>query len=195
MSPIPSSDPRATAWLAGLDAALQPLPAVQRQDLLREMAGHLAERAEQGRIDDALSALGSPNDFARPFVEDHDLTIALNRTNPAALLLGVLARAGRSLFAFAAGFVAVVLYLVALALAAIAMLKPITPNNVGLWRTAGGYDFGAIYGTIHSQPELFGYWIMPVGAIGAVIAYLAATEVLKLSGRAILRRSPRPALA
>lgn len=188
--PTPARD-----YLAKLDAALQPLPALGRTEVVREIASHLAERAEQGRLEEALAALGAPHDFARPYVEDHDLTNALNRSTPLALLLTIAGRGARSLMALTTGFVALVMYLFAIAFAAIAVLKPITPANVGLWRTDHGFDFGAVYGAAHSQPEMIGYWVIPVGALGALLAYLAATAVLKASGRILLARSARPALA
>jgi hypothetical protein len=184
----PLAEP-ARAFLSRLAAALGPLPEPVSTDITREIASHLAERQARGDLDAAIAALGDPHDFARTFVEDYDLTNALNRASPVPLLINILGRSARSTLAFVTGFLAIILYAFAAAFTAVAILKPITPRNVGFWRTGSGIDFGAIYGTTHSQPELIGYWIIPIGVLGAMIAYLVATLLLKAAGKLFLRTS------
>jgi hypothetical protein len=179
---------RIDAYLAELNTALATLPAAEREDIAREIAGHLRDRATAGGLDAALKAMGAPEAYARSFLEDRSLSQALVRPNPLMLLFAVLNRAARSVLAFVFGTLAAALYLFAAAFALIVVLKEITPGNVGWWAGHGHFEFGAIFGSVHPGPERLGYWIIPIAAGGAVCCYILATELLRLVGRTLVKR-------
>jgi uncharacterized membrane protein len=186
--------PQANAFLVSLNAALRALPQADRAEIAREIESHLCERGEAGELAEALAALGRPEDFARSYLDDRALNQALARPNPVTLLFAVLNRSGRSLIAFIVGFAAVMLYLFSGSFALIVLLKQITPANVGWWASRGHFEFGAIYGTPHpAGQERLGYWIVPIAVAGAVGCYLLATMLLKMVGRILVSRTPRPA--
>lgn len=180
--------PNARAFIDRLGAALASLPADVRADIVREIESHLAEREAAGHADAALAALGPPEALAQPYLQNHILTLALARPNPLSLLFAVLNRAGRSVLAFAFGSIAALLYLFALAFAALIALKAITPNNVGWWVGQGHFQFGAIYGGHAPGPERLGLWILPIALGGAVGCYTLARMLLKLVSRMLLKR-------
>jgi hypothetical protein len=179
---------RIDAYLGALNAALSALPAAERDDIARELGGHLREREAAGGLDPALRAMGSPETYARTFLEDRNLSQALIRPNPLALLFAILNRGARSVLAFVFGTLAALLYLFAAAFALIVVLKEITPDNVGWWAGHGHFEFGAIFGSVHPGPERLGYWIIPIAAGAAVCCYVLATELLRLVGRTLMRR-------
>jgi uncharacterized membrane protein len=179
----------ARAFLDRLGSALRALPQPDRAEILREIESHLGEREQAGDLEAALAALGRPETFARTYLEDREMTQALARTNPMVLLFAVLNRAGRSLLACVVGFLACILYLFAGSFALMVLLKQLTPDNVGWWRSPGHLVFGAIYGTHPAGPELLGYWIVPIAAAGAVGCYLLARMLLKMVGRILVERS------
>ena len=66
--------------------------------------------------------------------------------------------------------------------------QPLLPQQVGMWKDGNGYSFGAIFGKIHTSPEMLGMWIIPISGLAAALAYFAATELMRQSGRLILSR-------
>ncbi|HEY5107427.1 MAG TPA: DUF1700 domain-containing protein [Caulobacteraceae bacterium] len=188
-------DPRAD-YLRRLEWALRPLPGPDRGAIVAEISSHLAERfAGPGATTAAIVAtLGEPDDLARAYVEDSELSGALHRAAPGHLLATILSRATRSITAFVVGLGAVILYVLGLSFVAVAVLKPIAPRNVGLWLGPHTFDFGILGSPPGVTREALGLWILPLSAACAVLCYLAAGVLMKRGARALLRRpSRRPA--
>jgi hypothetical protein len=57
----------AEAWLAALERELWTLASDERASIVAELRGHLAARSLAGRLDEALSALGSPRALAEAY--------------------------------------------------------------------------------------------------------------------------------
>ncbi len=184
----------AARYLQRLRRDLRPLPESDRTDIVAEIESHIAERsnARDSRTEDILNALGDPETLARAYVEDRELSDAVHRASPLPLLATALGRATHSATAFLVGLVGVIVYAFAISLAAVAVLKPIAPRNVGLWIGPDSASFGFL-SMPPSTPELLGLWIAPLALVGAVICYLAATGLMKRWGRRLLRRSRVPA--
>jgi uncharacterized membrane protein len=178
-------------YLQRLGWALHPLSGDERAAIVAEIQSHIAERslAPNASIAAILATLGEPDDLARAFVEDRELSGALNRAAPGRLLATILGRATRSATAFGIGLVAVILYAFGLSFAIVAVLKPIAPRNVGLWRGPGTFNMGFLTSPPASTTELLGLWIVPIGLIAAVLCYLAATALIRRGGRLLLRRT------
>ncbi len=179
----------AEPFLARFAQALAPLPSDHRRALVDEVRGHLAERGAAGQdaLSSALAALGDPIDYARVFVEDAELVGALHRSSPARLLASLLARASRSLAVLISVTTALLLYAFALAFAAVAALKPIAPANVGAWTGPHLFAVGFLSAPPAGAVEHLGLWITPVALAIAVILYLAATRLMRWTGRRLLR--------
>lgn len=191
MNGMPPQDAELAArYLKRLRRALRPLPEGDRTDIVAEIESHITERSSAGelRTQNVLAALGDPETLARSYVEDHELLNAVHRASPLPLLATALGRATRSATAFLVGLVGVIAYAFAISLAAVAVLKPIAPRNVGLWRGPDNVNFGFL-STPPSTPELLGLWIAPLALVGALAFYLAGTGLMKLWGRRLLRRS------
>ncbi len=184
-------------YLQRLGRALRPLPEPDRAAIMVEIESHIAERLREasGDGESALASLGPPDVLAAAYLQDYGLSRAIYRSAPGPLLAAVLARATRSLTAFAAGVVAVILYALGLSFAAVAVMKPIAPGIVGLWTGVGGPEFGVVAAAPAGSAERLGLWIMPVAALAAVLCYLAATTLTRLCGRRLLRSPSGPALA
>ena len=181
----------AETYLRQLERDLHRLPAEERGKIVQEISGHLAERAAVGpqMLHAAITQLGPPSALARSFVDDWQLSGALQRGPSWRILVVILRRAWKSFAAVLIGTVGVALYAFAAGFLIMAVLKPITPGDVGMWAGANGGvgDFGAIYGTTHATPELLGWWIIPIALAGAAISYLAAALVTRGGGRLLLR--------
>lgn len=185
-------------YLRRLIWALQSLPKDDRVGITGEIESHLVESAERGgqALRSAFAGLGHPSVLARSFIEEFELSGAVNRAMPGTLLVNMLSRGSRSIAAFSAGTAALLLYVVAFALLVVAAAKPIAPRLVGAWqvdghlRSAGFLAGGGPAGGV----EILGYWIIPIAVGVAVVAYAAATRLLRdVAGRLLMRTGVDPA--
>jgi hypothetical protein len=182
----------AETYLRQFERDLIRLPSAERGKIVQEIASHLAEREAVGpqMLHAAITQLGPPSALARSFLDDWLLAGALDRGSALRILVVILMRAWRSFAAIAIGTAGVLLYAFALAFLVVAILKPITPRSVGLWRDGhGGFsDFGVVYGAVHTTPEVLGWSVIPISLAVAVIFWLAAGWVMRNGGRLLLRR-------
>jgi len=184
----------AATYIAQLERELAAMPAEDRKRIVQEIGGHLAERAEIGpqMLHATIVQLGTPQSLAGSFLDDWALSGALKRGSGLRILWVILRRAWRSFAAIAIGTAGVLLYLFSGAFAVVAVMKPITPRNVGMWAGPDGgiADFGLIFGMSHSSPELLGWWVIPPSLAAAVLLWMAAGWVMKRGGRLLLRTAP-----
>jgi hypothetical protein len=151
--------------------------AVSRQlaaDAVREVESHIRERVaesdgtpnERDALEAILTRLGSPATVARAY----SLEMIMEEAAVGGRLLPVL----RSLLHAAAsgvlGFlIAIALfcgYLIGAAFVALAALKPVFPQNVGLWFKDGvPRSFGAEFPVSPGMELVGGYWVIPIAMI------------------------------
>lgn len=191
MSDTPASIAVTTQYLNRLERALHLVPQNERSAIITEISGHIAERSLKPNVSipEILKDLGEPHDLARAYVEQYMLTDALQRSTPGPLLLAILDRATRSSIAFSIGLGGVISYTFALSFTAIAILKPILPQNVGLWWGERASNFGFFSSPPEHTSELLGLWITPISLVAAVLCYSAGTALIKWGGRVLLRKA------
>ena len=193
MSPAEFPEDAAT-YIAQLERELGAMPPTERGRIVQEIGGHLAERAEVGpqMLHATIVQLGTPRSLARSFLDDWALSGALKAGPGPRILWVILRRAWRSFAAVIVGTVGVLLYVFSACFGLVAVMKPITPHNVGLWEGPSGHieNFGVIYGATHSGPELLGWWVIPLSAAAAVLLWLAAGWAMRRGGRLLLRTAP-----
>jgi hypothetical protein len=168
-------------YLRRLRAGLAPLPESEREEIVRETAAHVLDRAESAgdpaRAVAVLAELGDPEDYAARFVDNYRISSALASGSPLALAGGVVRGLGRGLWAFAGGLVVLVLYSLAAGFIAVGALKPVLPERTGLF--VGPQLLPFALGIFDHPPapgmrEVLGYWVVPlaIGA-GALVMLLA----------------------
>lgn len=85
-------------WLKYLDEVLHALPADERADIVNEARAHLEEKVAAGQTAiAALQGFGKAEAYARPFLEDHRLSQALDSNGHVAMTKALLSRTTRSL--------------------------------------------------------------------------------------------------
>lgn len=178
-------------YVRRLQRALSPLPKEDRLAIVAEIESHIADCTGAGKtpLFEVLEGLGSPEELAATYVEQYRLTDALSGSKHISLFFIVLERATRSILALTTGLAAALFYVFALAFAAVAVLKPILPGNVGFWFGPGVFDFGAIDKPPAGVHELLGYWIVPVGVVLAVLCYLGGARLMRFTGKRLLRKT------
>ena len=143
------------------------------RDAVREIESHLRERIaaadatpnERDALERILTELGPPLRVAQAYSAERiiDEAIATGRVVP--MLRAVWHLAVTTFVGFGAAFGIFVGYAVGLAFVAIAILKPIFPNNVGFWvRDEGELPFrlGANFPGAVGEHVVGGYWVIPI---------------------------------
>jgi len=180
-------------YLDRLARALRVLPLEDRAAILAEIESHIADRISGGRsVDDALASLGDPAELAQAYLDQYKLEDALSRASNASLMAAILERATRNLLALVTGLGALMLYLLAVSFAAVAVLKPVMPQNVGFFWGNAAVVFGILDKAPAGTPELLGYGIIPISVVACVLCYLAGTALMRFGGRLLLRKSAIP---
>lgn len=185
--------PRIAAYLHRLGWALAPLPEADRESILAETAAHLEDRRTEGEaaLDAALQGFGPAEDYARAFVEEYRLVGAVSAPGPLPLLREALAVAGRSVLGFLGALVFGSLYLLALALVLVALVKPVLPQQTGLFVDGDGIALGIVTAeSAAGAEERLGYWVVPLALLGALLLYVVATRLLRRFLRIFLRDHP-----
>ena len=156
------------------------------EDLREDLRDHLAESyssegngAEVDRLQAAINRLGRPADYLHPLLADELLMHGSRTYHPAPIARGlyhaIRAWSSRALAvtAFALGYLLLAIF------TAMALLKPIWPDHIGLFRNPDGtVTFGIVAQTQGAQ-ELLGLWIMPISVAVALLLYVALTRWLR----------------
>lgn len=170
---------RLESYLDRLERALAPLTAPERTEIVQETRSHVLDRLESrpgAGAEDVLLELGPPDAYAARFLEaDPD---ASRGAGAGERLSRLTTRGWRGLLAFNG---VVILYGMGLFFLALATLKALRPERVGLWfDSAEGLWTLAFFGT-EAPPgrEVLGWWLLAVALGFALIALCGATALLR----------------
>ena len=187
-----SRDPIDT-YLANMREELAGLPPDDVTEILRELRGHIAERAAGSgtesigaSVEQVLRQLGAPEQIASLYRTDAQVAHARSSFSPRLIVRTTIRWASKTLLGFTASLAGVVGYAVGASLIVCAVLKPVFPANIGLWINPHGMTLGAEVPKPHGH-ELLGWWIIPYG-LGVGIAFILGTTVFL---RWMLRFVPR----
>ncbi|MBR9825748.1 MAG: hypothetical protein GYB36_08100 [Alphaproteobacteria bacterium] len=172
-------------FFARFETALKTLDIEGYADIAEEIRNHLEAAAAEGRLDEALAELGDPNDYARAFADEARIERAMVHDNPR-MTLGTLAILSTRHAAAAIGLMFTgVLYLFAMAFAAMIPFELIAPELTGLWIEDSREIF--VFGLYTSAAELpaeaerLGWMVIPVSAVFALGLFLIGNTVGRLA--------------
>jgi uncharacterized membrane protein len=180
-------------YLAELREELGGLPQQDVEDVLRELRGHIAERAaaidpqrHKTPVEEILARLGTPKEIGSLYRADALVAHARAGFSPPLIVRATIRWATKTALGFMAFLAGVLGYALGASLIVCAFLKPFFPAYIGLWINPHGMVLGAQMPRPHSQ-ELLGWWIIPYG-FGVGLAFILGTTVLL---RWMLRFVPR----
>lgn len=180
-------------YLAALRKQLVDLPAGDVEEILRELRGHIAERAAEGGsernvtpVAQILRELGTAEQIGSLYRADALVAHARASFSPLLIIRTTLRRAGKTVVGFFAFLAGAVGYALGVALIACALMKPFMPAYVGLWIGPHGMLLGVELPKPQG-PELLGWWLIPYG-LGVGLAFILGTTVFL---RWMLRFAPR----
>lgn len=180
-------------YLNRVESYLSALPAAERDDILAELRSHFTDRAAESEaaLTASMAAMGSPEEFARSYLDDETLRQALAGGGPGDVLLGVLRQAPRRLGAVMGFAVVLFFYLFALSCFGVILLDLANPEATGLWAGPGmePFFFGMIGGAGPGEDvrDLAGIWLIPLAlslgttftVCGMVLSRWFAKKLLK----------------
>jgi hypothetical protein len=186
----PALQGRIDAYLKRLRQALGKLPADEAAEIVRELRGHIVERAEamqtlnEDVLTDILDSLGAPEDIASLYQSRAMVTRARRSRSPLLILKTTIGWAGKSLAGLVTFFVGLFGYCFGLGFVVGAVLKVFYPERVGLW--VGPHRWNLSMGTLSAAEqardharELLGWWLIPVGLVVGPLVLLLTTLLLR----------------
>lgn len=185
------------SYLKSLARALRALPERDRDDIVAEIRAHLEHRAREGRLAEAVKALGAPEQCARGFLEEIKIQEAFADGGPTKTFGALVALASRRVTAAAGLFVSGVFFLLALGFAISAVAEVVIPAQAGLWvnEQAGMYIFGTYDGPLAPPTrELLGRWMLPVSAGLSVLTFVAGQWLARVFVRLMAARRSKLAV-
>jgi uncharacterized membrane protein len=158
------------------------LPRDVARDALQEIETHVRERLEQiapqgderGAVERVLEELGPPLRVAQAYSAELTVEEALTTGRSGAILRALWHLATTTVAGFAATLGLFIGYVLGGSFIVVAALKPIFPDNVGLFVVDGvPRSFGADFPIPPGAQVLGGYWVIPISlALGLGILVL-----------------------
>jgi len=183
-------------YLLKLRSALGGLHDAEKAEIISDIRNHIEERlAELGAPDDnaigqVLTALGGAEALAVEFQRERLIAQAAFTVEPMLLLRATFQWALTAVSGVAAFVLLLFGYSIGLALVVCAALKPIMPQNIGLWVDPPAFTLGYLNPMERHGHELLGWWILPVGYVGGVLLLVATTRLVRWILRLRAANSP-----
>jgi uncharacterized membrane protein len=179
-----TNESAADRYLAELRSHLGPLTLAEREEILREIAAHIRDSAEEsgGGVEAVLARLGPPGRLAAEYRDGLLIRQASRSFSPLRLLRGSLRLATKGFFGALVFFCAVIGYAVGGSLILSAFLKIFLPANTGVWMIGSHL---AESGTLFPAPgpparEVLGYWYIPLVLTAGAPLLIATTWAIRL---------------
>lgn len=189
---------RLDMYLGEVRGVLRRLPPAELQEILAELRSHVLDRVggeaglTEASVQAALDGLGPPRALGAGYLGRSMAATIRTSGSPWRVLAAVYRLASLSVGAFALFLVSLFGYATGAGLIVTALLKPILPEQTGLWiHQKGGVSLGVVGGPHGANAELLGWWIIPIGLVAGTVL-LVLTWRLSLAGvRALSRAGPR----
>ncbi|MEK7265497.1 MAG: hypothetical protein AAB227_05290 [Pseudomonadota bacterium] len=178
-------------YVRGLTRALRALP--DREEIIAEIRAHLDHRAGEGKLGEAITALGPPDACARSFIEEMKVQSAFADGGPAKTFGALLALASQRVTAATGLFFSGIFFVMAAAFVFVGFYEMVAPETVGMWSdpATGSFFFGAMDDpTLPSAHELLGPWMIPVSGVLAVVSFVIGQKLSRFFIRLMMRRKP-----
>jgi uncharacterized membrane protein len=188
-----TAESRIRGYLYVLERALRTsaTSAALAADAVREVESHIRERVaesdgspnERDALETILMRLGSPSTVARAYSLELIMEEAAVGGRIVAVVRSLFHGAATGVAAFLTAMLLFLGYATGLSFISIAALKPIFPNNVGLW-LHDGVSFGGQFPAPPGVTPLGGYWIIPISlAIGLLLLIVTHNAARRWVGR------------
>jgi uncharacterized membrane protein len=183
------------SYLTTLRLHLGPLTLAEREEIVREIAAHVRDSAEESgaSVGAVLARLGPAEDLAAQYRDGLLIRQASRSFSPLVLLRATLRLATKGAFGILVFFLAVFGYAFGGGFVAVAVAKAIVPAHTGAWVQDGRLvAMGALeYGIPPQAHEVLGMWIIPLALIAGSLLLLFTTFAIRRSLRVSQRLQSR----
>lgn len=183
------------SYLAALRAHLGPMTLSEREEIVREIAAHLRDSAEENGIDTAtaVARLGPAEELAAQYREGLLIRRASQSVSPVMLLRGALRVATKGISGAVVFVTGLLGYTAGVGMVVGALLKPFFPASVGIWEQRSETITSGLQSiTTRSTPhELLGMWAIPLFLTVGSLTLLATTMFIRTSLRTSQRLQAR----
>lgn len=188
-----SKEQQIEVYLTALHGSLGPIQLNDREEIVREIAAHIRDSAEQpgGSIDAILQRLGPAEKLAAEYRDGLLIHQASRSVSPLLLLRALLRLTTQGFSGVFVFLIALFGYVLGVGLVLSALLKPLFPGHVGVWLqktqsvTSGDSSYSTTITTGAAPHEILGFWIIPValilGSLTLLITTYAIRKTLRLS--------------
>ncbi len=189
-----TGESRVNGYLFVLGRSLKSfLPPDVARDAVREIESHLRERIamadgapnERAALETILGELGPPLRVAQAYSSERTIDEAITTGRLVPMIRAVWHLAASTLAGFGAALGLFTGVFASLACIAIAVMKPLFPDNVGLWvyNDSGiPHDLGISFPAHPNEHVILGYWVIPLtlamGLLFLVLTYRGAKRYL-----------------
>jgi uncharacterized membrane protein len=173
-------------YLTALRLHLGPLTIAEREEIVREIAAHVRDSVESGAsVESVLARLGPAEELAAQYRDGLLIRQGSRSYSPLVLLRATLRLATKGVSGILVFFLAIFGYAIGGGLVLCGLLKPIFPENAGLWVSVehtvnSGVLFPAPTPPAH---EILGMWYMPIALALGSLTLLLTTFLIRRSLR------------
>ena len=175
------------SYLTALRTHLGPLTIAEREEIVREIAAHVRDSAEEtgASVETVLARLGPAEELAAQYRDGFLIRQASRSISPVKLLRATLRLATKGVSGVVVFFLAIFGYLMGGGLVLTCLIKPIFPANTGVWFNDERFVSS---GTLFPAPappahEVLGMWYIPLALTVGSLALLFTTWAIRTSLR------------
>jgi uncharacterized membrane protein len=183
------------SYLTALRLYLGPLTIGEREEIVREIAAHVRDSAEEtgASVETVLARLGPADELAAQYRDGLLIRQASRSLSPLVLLRGALKLATKGVSGVVVFFLAIFGYLMGGGLVLTGLIKPIFPANTGVWFNDERFVSS---GTLFPAPappahEVLGMWYIPLALMVGSLILLFTTWAIRTSLRVSQRWQSR----
>lgn len=180
------TEQRVETYLSSLRSHLEPMTLNERDEILREITAHIRDAQEEAgvNLDAVLARLGTPEELAGQYRDGMLIRRASRSYSPLLLLRGALRLATRGVSGVLVFFAGAFGYLIGGGCVLSAMLKPVFPQNTGLWVRDGRLiSSGTLINPPAGAHEVLGNWYIVVMLVLGSLLLLGTMYLIRATLR------------
>jgi uncharacterized membrane protein len=175
------------SYLTALRTHLGPLTIAEREEIVREIAAHVRDSAEESgaSVEGVLARLGPADELAAQYRDGLLIRQASRSISPVKLLRATLRLATKGVSGVVVFFLAIFGYAMGAGLVLTALVKPLLPANTGVWFNNGQLVSSGVLFPPPVPPahEVLGIWYIPIALIIGSLILLFTTWAIRTSLR------------
>jgi uncharacterized membrane protein len=184
------------SYLTALRLHLGPLTIGEREEIVREIAAHVRDSAEESgaAVETVLARLGPADELAAQYRDGLLIRQASRSISPLKLLRATLRLATKGVFGIFVFCCAILGYSSGVVFVFAAFAKPFFPAHTGLWFQDGRFvDSGILHFPPPAPPahEVLGMWLIPLALTLGSLTLLLTTWAIRTSLRLSQRLQSR----